>query len=320
VDYPSDPVVGLVGGKFNDGDPVGGIPASLDRAAEMNAVYDEMITTIKQGGLVPDETDKTQLSIAIKNLVTSTVASHALPPRHISNLTLANNALDPAYDIDISPGAARDEFDGYNMVLTTTLTKQLNAIWAPGTNAGGLFVGAVAADTSYHIFLIYNIVDGYVDVGFDTSANAANRPDSGNLKYRRIGTILTDANASIQQFSQFGNIFTLKNGKFDYVAAAVPLTFTLRVPTGITTLARIAVTGYPDAAAGVTSVFYISETSTTGVGPPVRVAAGDNGTYYYVSQNTFDIVADINGLIKATASLGGFTRVEVQTIGWVDYR
>lgn len=62
MDYPkSDPTVGLVGGKFSDGDPVGGVSPSRDPAAWANAVSDELIHVIEQGGLAPAEGDNTQL-------------------------------------------------------------------------------------------------------------------------------------------------------------------------------------------------------------------------------------------------------------------
>ncbi len=62
MDYPkSDPTVGLVGGKFSDGDSAGGVSASRDPAAWANAVSDELIHVIEQGGLTPNEADNTQL-------------------------------------------------------------------------------------------------------------------------------------------------------------------------------------------------------------------------------------------------------------------
>ncbi|WP_288843899.1 hypothetical protein [uncultured Deefgea sp.] len=65
--YPSSPEVGLVGGKFSDGDPLNGVPASLDPAEHMNAITDELLAVITACGLVPSESDVTQLLKAIQS-------------------------------------------------------------------------------------------------------------------------------------------------------------------------------------------------------------------------------------------------------------
>lgn len=64
--YPqSVPGVGLVGGKFSDGDPAQGIPASLDPAQWANQVTDELLAVIAAAGLTPSEVDSTQLLQAL---------------------------------------------------------------------------------------------------------------------------------------------------------------------------------------------------------------------------------------------------------------
>lgn len=66
MDYPvSDPTVGLVGGKFSDGDAVGGVAASRDPAAWANAVTDELLAIIAAAGLTPDEADLNQVLDAL---------------------------------------------------------------------------------------------------------------------------------------------------------------------------------------------------------------------------------------------------------------
>lgn len=65
MDYPSAPEVGLHNGKFTNGSADGTVKPSLDRAEDMNAVYDEILEVITDAGLVKDEEDLTQLRQAI---------------------------------------------------------------------------------------------------------------------------------------------------------------------------------------------------------------------------------------------------------------
>jgi len=69
--YPADPAVKLDPGtgKFTDGNPSLGVPASIDRAAEQNAIFDEIIHVITNAGLTPSEGDLTQLRQAIEQKI-----------------------------------------------------------------------------------------------------------------------------------------------------------------------------------------------------------------------------------------------------------
>lgn len=67
--YPTtDPTALLQGGKFTDGDPLTATPASPDRAAYQNMVFDEILSVITYAGLTPSD-DTTQLLQAIKLLI-----------------------------------------------------------------------------------------------------------------------------------------------------------------------------------------------------------------------------------------------------------
>ncbi len=118
----------------------------------------------------------------------------ALPPEHINGLTLSNGGT-PATDVDVAAGSARSDNDAVNIELTNGTTKKLNAAFAEGQNQGGLDSGTVAADTTYHIFLIGKS-DGTSDVLFSTSATSPALP-SGFTDKRRIGQTRTDSGSSI---------------------------------------------------------------------------------------------------------------------------
>lgn len=112
---------------------------------------------------------------------------------------VCQNGTDTQHDIDIGTGEAMDSTNGYVLRLTSTLTKQIDAAWAAGTNAGGLFSGTVAANTTYFVFLIRKDSDGSIDAGFDTSSTAANIP-GGYTAFRLIDALITDGSANIINF------------------------------------------------------------------------------------------------------------------------
>jgi hypothetical protein len=82
VRYPvSDSGSQLHNGRFTDGNPAQGIPPSVDKAAHMNAVYDELMAVIAAGGLTPNEATLTQVLQAIQTLIANAIATRA-PSTH----------------------------------------------------------------------------------------------------------------------------------------------------------------------------------------------------------------------------------------------
>ncbi|MBA1443520.1 MAG: hypothetical protein M3H12_00160 [Chromatiales bacterium] len=65
MDYPVRTDMGG-DGKFSDGNPGGGVEASLDMADDQNQVYDELIAVIQAAGVVEDHADRTQLLAALQ--------------------------------------------------------------------------------------------------------------------------------------------------------------------------------------------------------------------------------------------------------------
>lgn len=156
-------------------------------------------------------------------------------PGFIDGLILTQDT-DTDHDIQFGVGVCTNG-DGDEMLQNSTvMTKQLDATWASGDDAGGLSssLTAPANDTWYHCFI--GKVSGNVDFGFDTSVTGANlAADHSFTDLRRIGSILTNGSANIITFKQIGDQFFWDDDVLDQSAApnVTPTTFTCTVPTGI---------------------------------------------------------------------------------------
>lgn len=163
--------------------------------------------------------------------------------------TIANNAGDATNDIDFGAGAAIDS-TGVRRLVLAAMTKQLDAAWAAGTNAGGRMSAAGIADTTYHCHVIGG--PGVpTDCGFDVSAGAPTLP-TGYSWFRRIGSIIRASN-NIRTFRQLGDRFWLVSSMTeasDTAAVAEGLLTLTAVPAGLKVrpllTATLSVTGAGD--------------------------------------------------------------------------
>lgn len=120
----------------------------------------------------------------------------------LNGLNINNNSSDSDHDIDIAPGIASDSTNKSLIELDASLTIAIDA-----SGAGGLDSGSVSADTVYYVFIIQSTSDGTVSGIFSTSKSSPTIP-SGYDRYRRIGSVATDAIGNIKGFFQRGDIFT----------------------------------------------------------------------------------------------------------------
>ncbi len=154
-----------------------------------------------------------------------------LPKGFLTADNMANGG-DATNDIDFGAVVARDSTDVAN-IIAAAMTKQLDAAWAAGSNAGGRDTGAIANGT-WHCFVIRKDSDGSGDFLFSTSATAPTMP-AGYTYFRRIGSVLRES-ATLIPFVQDGDYFRRKVAILD-VNTTNPgtssVTATLSVPTGI---------------------------------------------------------------------------------------
>jgi len=168
------------------------------------------------------------------NFRTDLGADQRVPKGSLYGLTISNNSVDATNDIDIAAGEAASEGTvPYLMILSSSLTKRLDAAWAVGSGNGGLDTGSIA-NTTYHVWLIQRSDTGVVDALFSTSATSPTMPTSYDRK-RRIGAIIREGGI-IVPFSQNGDEFLILGVTLD-VDVQNPGTSgtlrTLRVPTGV---------------------------------------------------------------------------------------
>lgn len=206
---------------------------TLRQSSVISAVVAQFIADKSGANSVDDGTTATleaNLILAINSLI-------VLPRGYISGLALSNNATNPTTQIDIAAGKARSLSGVNDLSIASVFTKTLQATgaWAAGTGNNGLFSGARAANTWYHVFLIRNTTTGATDAGFDVSTIAANIP-AGYSDYRRIGSVLTDGSSNILAFIQTRNVIQWASLRTDLSVSAPGATaalFTASVPPGI---------------------------------------------------------------------------------------
>lgn len=239
-----------------------------------------------------------------------------VPRGHIYGLTLSNNGTDATNDIDIAPGEAADE-NGNLIVLTSGLTKRLDAGWFPGNNAGGVESGGSGGDGTHHVHLIQKSSTGETDITFSASTVAPTL-SSGYDRSRRIGSILRVSGA-ILAFRQYGDVFKLATSVFEYnsitpqtnvlLGLTVPIGLNLRPILGYAMQKGTAGDAYHQMADGdlATVNFLVARTS----------AASERATGV-----TDSFVTNTSGQVRYSLSVtqGTLSSASVSTLGWIDTR
>ncbi len=232
-----------------------------------------------------------------------------VPRGYLAGLKLSNNGTDATNDIDIAVGEATDSTHVVRMKLTSALTKRLDAVWAAGTNQGGLDTGVEANSTWYHLWLIRKDSDGSIDALFSTSATAPTMPGGYTYK-RRIGSVYNDSGGNLKAFTQTGDRFMWNTYTTDASSEAIGTTailYTLTVPTGVEVEALYR------AQIGTISVLFTSpshESDQAATGA-LSLSVGLAGE--------FRTLTNTSAQIRARGSAGGGS-LNLYTHGWNDFR
>lgn len=146
--------------------------------------------------VIPTRTNNDANSSAdINQLMENIGVVKQLPALCYYGLNLSN-AADTEHDITVNTGCCVDSTLAYIMILSTAITKRIDAGWSAGTNAGGLDTGNVGNTTEYFVWLIRKDSDGTIDALISASSTAPTMP-AGYTYKKLLRGIRTDGSANI---------------------------------------------------------------------------------------------------------------------------
>lgn len=120
-------------------------------------------------------------------------------------LNISIDSGDTEHDINVTAGSVLDSSLVSEIVLSSEITKQIDASWAAGDDAGGLFAGStVTANGRLGVYAIKNTTTGQVDVGFDDDAALSPTLPSGFDAYRYLGSLVLDSTSNILDARWYG--------------------------------------------------------------------------------------------------------------------
>jgi hypothetical protein len=228
-----------------------------------------------------------------------------------------SNGTDVDHDIDFTAGNFNFD-DGSGQAVATALTKQIDASWVAGDNAGGLDTGTVAADTFYYCYVIHNPTTGVSDAIFTATYNSPTLP-TGYTKKAYRGAILTDGSGNIRSFIRRGNTFIFDLPVINYNPAPTSGVF---APYTMTVPKKPNIIGWLEAESSYTGTAVVSLNSkwrVTGSGFGGIIHSGGAINRYTGRRSDFYAIMDSNGAYEHAwdfvAPNGPFYLL---VVGWID--
>lgn len=239
-----------------------------------------------------------------------------LPYRYLSGLSLGNNATTPNTTIDVAPGAARSSANNADIRLAGVIAGilQSSGAWAAGNNQNKLDTGAKANNTWYHAHAINATATGVGDILFSLSATAPTMP-SGYVGSRRIGSFKTDGSGNIIGFISLGSVVLWKAPPLDVnVSGIVNSTYTISVPTGVRTLARMGIN-----VSAAEAFFSYRSTDGSAIAPSYSAYVGGSGVSTTSADNSAmecSVLTNTSGGVVLQTELTATLRAV--TYGWTE--
>lgn len=299
------------------GNPAWGAVVEADITLADNTTNDVSIT---KHGLTPKAPNDTNQFLRGDATWATPSVTATFPKGHIYGVGMSN-AADATNDITVAAGEVCSDDGTTNMVLASAITKQIDAAWAVGTNAGGMNTGAVANDTWYEVHVIKRTDTGVVDVMFTTTANRATLPASYTKK-RRIGWVRRGTATNLA-FTQVDDHITLTTPINDVsaTATAAATSRTLTAPPSSIARFRAAClgnTGINAANAIVFSELVETDTAPTTTNGFNSIGAGD---FAIIGAGHIELRVNSSSQIRDRAiTATGSMAYDISTFGWIDHR
>ena len=270
-------------------------------------------------------------------------------PRHIQGIVISNDDAADGADINFTAGSASTYSSGgtrYNTIAAAEMTKQADATWAAGDDAGGLpdsFSGTWPASVDdYHLFLLgkQNDQSAY-DYGFDTSLTAANLladaavVAAGFNTYRRVSSLRSSATPGwpgIASWETAGGGLRIRLDAWvtelnSYNGATTLQTLTLStIPVGVALEAALTAEA-EIRVIGEALVAYLAEVGTetgTAGGAQITVSARTpNLAGASEDRSTANVSVMTNTssqIVHRQSNIAANVNIYIRARGWVDFR
>ena len=234
--------------------------------------------------------------------------------------------------ISIAVGQARSDDNTYDITLASATTLSLAS-----TGANALDTGTVTSATWYHVFAISKAEGVSAATLASTNLSSPTMPSGYTLK-RRLGSIYSDADVSVQNFVQTGDNFNWYIPVIDVSAATVTAsakTLSLSTPSGIKTQALLGInvkvsgTGFNDRVGVYISPLDTADVTVTepNLGSGTYSLAFDNpaptgtGARGVIAGSIPPVRTNTSSQVRARSFSSSYPNtLNVSTFGWIDRR